>query len=205
MNAWYWAGYTLSKLIGHIFFHYRVIHRERMIQTGPVILAMNHQSYLDPPLAGIACKRPIYFLARKSLLNVPILGRILPKLNVIPVDQEGMDRGALKALLRILRAGQGALVFPEGARTLDGGLQPALPGLGFIIAKTRAPVVPMRIFGSHEALPRSGGRLRFHPITVVIGRPMYFTEGDVSTDKRTLYQQLSQRVMDEIARLTING
>ncbi len=205
MNAWYWAGYTLSKLIGHIFFHYRVIHRERMIQTGPVILAMNHQSYLDPHLAGIACKRPIYFLARKSLLKVPILGRILPKLNVIPVDQEGMDRGALKALLRILRAGQGALVFPEGARTLDGGLQPALPGLGFIIAKTRAPVVPMRIFGSHEALPRSGGRLRFHPITVVIGRPMYFTEGDVSTDKRTLYQQLSQRVMDEIARLTING
>jgi 1-acyl-sn-glycerol-3-phosphate acyltransferase len=205
MNAWYWVGYTLSKLIGHIFFRYRVVHRERMIQTGPVILAMNHQSYLDPPLAGIACKRPIYFLARKSLLKVPILGRILPKLNVIPVDQEGMDRGALKALLRILRAGEGALVFPEGARTLDGSLQPALPGLGFIIAKTRAPVVPMRIFGSHEALPRGGGRLRFHPITVVIGRPMYFTEMDVSAGKKDLYQQLSQRVMDEIARLTING
>jgi 1-acyl-sn-glycerol-3-phosphate acyltransferase len=205
MNAWYWVGYTLSKLIGHIFFRYRVVHRERMIQTGPVILAMNHQSYLDPPLAGIACKRPIYFLARKSLLKVPILGRILPKLNVIPVDQEGMDRGALKALLRILRAGEGALVFPEGARTLDGSLQPALPGLGFIIAKTRAPVVPMRIFGSHEALPRGGGRLRFHPITVVIGGPMYFTKMDVSAGKKDLYQQLSQRVMDEIARLTING
>ena len=205
MSAWYWAGYTLSKLIGRIFFRYRVIHPERMIQTGPVILAMNHQSYLDPPLAGIACKRPIYFLARKSLLNVPILGRILPKLNVIPVDQEGMDRGALKALLRILRAGEGALVFPEGARTPNGNLQPALPGLGFIIAKTRAPVVPMRIFGSHEALPRGGGRLRFHPITVVIGRPMYFTELDISTDKKNLYQQLSRRVMNEIASLTING
>jgi len=198
MSAWYWAGYTLSKLIGRIFFRYRVIHPERMIQTGPVILAMNHQSYLDPPLAGIACKRPIYFLARKSLLNVPILGRI-------PVDQEGMDRGALKALLRILRAGEGALVFPEGARTPNGNLQPALPGLGFIIAKTRAPVVPMRIFGSHEALPRGGGRLRFHPITVVIGRPMYFTELDISTDKKDLYQQLSRRVMNEIASLTING
>ena len=205
MSAWYWAGYTLSKLIGRIFFRYRVIHPERMIQTGPVILAMNHQSYLDPPLAGIACKRPIYFLARKSLLNVPILGPILPKLNVIPVDQEGMDRGALKALLRILRAGEGALVFPEGARTPNGNLQPALPGLGFIIAKTRAPVVPMRIFGSHEALPRGGGRLRFHPITVVIGRPMYFTELDISTDKKDLYQQLSRRVMNEIASLTING
>src|SRR5437660_5869796 len=186
MNAWYWAGYTLSKLIGHIFFRYRVIHPERMIQTGPVILAMNHQSYLDPPLAGIACKRPVYFLARKSLLNVPILGRILPKLNVIPVDQEGMDRGALKALLRILRAGEGALVFPERARTLDGNLQPALPGLGFVIAKTRAPVVPMRIFGSHEALPRSVGRLRFHPIKVVIETPMDFTETDTRASKKDL-------------------
>jgi 1-acyl-sn-glycerol-3-phosphate acyltransferase len=205
MKAWYWAGYTFSKLIGHIFFRYRVIHPERMIQTGPVILAMNHQSYLDPPLAGIACTRPIYFLARKSLLDVPILGRILPKLNVIPVDQEGMDRGALKALLRILRAGEGALVFPEGARTSDGSLQPALPGLGFVIAKTRAPVVPMRIFGSREALPRGGGKLRFHPITVVIGNPIYFTETNVNMGKKDLYQQLSQRIMDEIARLTING
>ena len=145
MNAWYWAGYTLSKLIAHTFFQYRVIHRERMIQTGPVILAMNHQSYLDPPCAGIACKRPIYFLARKSLLNVPILGRILPKLNVIPVDQGGNDRNALKALIRILKAGEATLIFPEGERTLDGRLRSALPGLGFVIAKTLAPVVPMRI------------------------------------------------------------
>ena len=69
MNPWYWAGYSLSKLIGHIFFRYRVIHPERMIQTGPVILAMNHQSYLDPPLAGIACKRPVYFLALGSVVS----------------------------------------------------------------------------------------------------------------------------------------
>src|SRR5437899_10912793 len=108
MNPYYWLGYHLSRVLARLLFRFRIIHRERMIQTGPVILAMNHQSYLDPPLAGIACKRPIYFLARKSLLKVPILGRILPKLNVIPVDQEGMDRGALKALLRILQAGEGA-------------------------------------------------------------------------------------------------
>ena len=78
------------------------------------------------------------------------------KLNVIPVDQEGGDRSALKALIRLLRAGHGVLVFPEGSRTLDGNLQPALPGVGFVIAKTLAPVVPMRIFGAHEALPRGG-------------------------------------------------
>lgn len=205
MNPWYWVGYTLSKIFATVFFRYRLVHPERMIQTGPVILAMNHQSYLDPPLAGIACKRAIFFLARKTLLAVPVLGRILPKLNVIPVDQEGSDRSALKALLRILRTGECALVFPEGSRTLDGSLQPAEPGVGFVIAKTLAPVVPMRIFGAHEALPRGRGRLRFRPITVVVGEPLFFTEADVSGRGKDLYQRLSQRVMDEIAKLTING
>lgn len=205
MNPWYWAGYTLSRLVAKVFFHYRVIHPERMIQSGPVILAMNHQSYLDPPLAGITCKRAIYFLARKTLLDIPLLGRILPKLNVIAVDQEGSDRTALKAVLRILRAGEGTLLFPEGSRTCDGNLQPAQPGLGFIIAKTLAPVVPMRIFGAHEALPRGGGKLRFHPITVVIGNPIRFTEADVVAGGRNIYLQLSQRVMESIAALTIHG
>jgi 1-acyl-sn-glycerol-3-phosphate acyltransferase len=205
MNPWYRLGYTLSKIVGKLCFRYRLIHPERMIQSGPAILAMNHQSYLDPPLAGIACKRPIYFLARKTLLDVPLLGRILLKLNVIPVDQEGGDRSALKALLRILRGGECALVFPEGSRTLDGTLQPAEAGLGFVIAKTLAPVVPMRIFGAHEALPRGGGRLRFHPITVVVGNPIFFTAADVSGRGKDFYQQLSQRVMDEIAQLTIHG
>ncbi len=204
MNPWYWAGYTFSKIIGRIFFRYRVLHRERMIETGPAILAMNHQSYLDPPLAGGASKRPIYYLARKTLLDIPLLGPILPKLNVIPVDQDNADRNALKALLRILKRGEGALVFPEGSRTPDGKLQPALPGLGFLIAKTLAPVVPMRIFGAHEALPRGGGRLRFHRITVVVGHPIYFTAAEVAGGGKELYQKLSERVMAEIAKLQID-
>jgi 1-acyl-sn-glycerol-3-phosphate acyltransferase len=171
-----------------------------MIQTGPAILAMNHQSYFDPPLAGNACDRAIYFLARRSLLNVPLLGWLLPKLNVIPVNQEGIDRSALKALIRVLKDGNATLVFPEGSRTLDGNLQPALPGLGLVIAKTLAPVVPMRIFGAHEALPRGRGRLRFHPISIVVGEPIYFSEADLDP-REGLYLRLSQRVMDAIALL----
>src|SRR5438067_6956153 len=205
MNPWYWAGYTLSKLIGHIFFRYRVIHPERMIQTGPVILAMNHQSFLDPPLAGIACKRPIFFLARKTLLDVPILGWVLPKVNVIPVDQEGSDRSAIRALLRLLQAGQAALVFPEGSRTPDGQLQAAQAGLGLVIAKTLAPVVPMRIFGAYEVWPRGSRKIRLRPITLAVGEPMRFTANDLDGSGREVYRKLSQRVMDEIARLTIEG
>src|SRR5881227_1580513 len=181
MNFYYWLGYHLSRLLAQLFFGFRIIHRERVIQTGPVILAMNHQSFFDPPLAGNAADRAIYFLAKKSLMDVPILGWLLPKLNVIPVNLEGGDRSALKSLIRILSAGECALVFPEGTRTPDGNLQPAQPGLGLIIAKTRAPVVPMRIFGAYDAWPIHGKIRLSGKITIVVGEPLHFSDADLGT------------------------
>src|SRR5438552_1968372 len=125
MTGWYWFGYNLSKAIARTFFSFKVIHRERIIEQGPAILAMNHQSFLDPPLAGIACRRDIYFLARKTLLEWPVLGPIFPKLNVVPVDQERADMSALKTVIRLVKAGGCTIIFPEGSRTPDGNLQPA--------------------------------------------------------------------------------
>ena len=203
MNFYYWVGYNLSRLAGRLLFRLRVIHPERIIQSGPVILAMNHQSYLDPPLAGSTCNRAIYFLARRNLLNVPLLGPVLPKLNVIPVNQEGVDRTAIKTVIRVLQAGNAVLVFPEGSRTMDGNLQSAEPGLGLIISKTLAPVVPMRIFGAREALPRGGGGLRFVPITIVIGQPIFFSAGDLQSSGTNLYAALSNRVMKAISDLCL--
>ena len=205
MNPYYWVCYHLIKLIGRIFFRLRYVHRERMINHGPVILAANHQSFLDPPFAGSASDRAIYFLARRTLLDGAILGWLLPKLNVIPVDSEtGKDRTALKALIRILRAGEGTLVFPEGQRSPDGQLQPVLPGLGLVIAKTLAPVVPMRIFGAHAAWPIGQKWPRFRPVTVVVGEPIHFSPADLEPAGKDLYLRLSQRVMDAIAALKID-
>lgn len=203
MNFYYWLGYHLSRWLARLFFGFKIVHRERVIQTGPVILAMNHQSFLDPPLAGNACDRAIFFLAKKSLMDVPILGWLLPKLNVIPVNIEGGDRSALKALIRILKAGECALVFPEGTRTPDGTLRPAEPGLGLVIAKTRAPVVPMRIFGAHEVWPIHG-KLQFSGrITIVVGEPIHFPETDFAVGDRNLYLRLSQCVMNAIGALQL--
>ena len=204
MNPYYWFCYNLIRLVGRVCFRLRVVHRERMINHGPVILASNHESYLDPPLVGSVADRAIFFLARKTLLAGPFFGWLLPKLNVIPVDQEGGDRSALKALIRILKAGEGTLVFPEGERTLDGRMRPALPGLGFVIAKTLAPVVPMRIFGAREAWPRGSARVRFRRITVVVGEPIHFTAADLQPPGKDVYQRLSQRVMDAIAALSLD-
>ena len=175
-----------------------------MINHGPVILAANHQSFLDPPLAGSVSNRAIYFLARRTLLDGWFLGWILPKLNVVPVDSDsGKDRTALKALIRILRAGEGTLVFPEGQRTPDGKLQPAQPGLGLVIAKTFAPVVPIRIFGTYEAWPLHEKWPRLGRVTVVVGEPIFFTQADVGSGGKDAYQGLSQRVMDAIAAMKI--
>jgi 1-acyl-sn-glycerol-3-phosphate acyltransferase len=201
MGLVYQVGYNLSKAIAKTLFSFRVVHADRIIEEGGAILAMNHQSYLDPPLAGICCKREIHFLARKTLLEWPILGPLFPKVNVVPVNQERADMSALKTIIRLVRAGGATIVFPEGARTLDGNLQPAQPGLGLVIAKTLAPVVPMRVFGAYEAFPRGSSRIRLHPITIVVGEPLYFTKDDVATAGKEAYQMLSQRVMDRIAAI----
>lgn len=192
---------NLAWLIAKTCFAFKTVHGERIIEGGGCILAMNHQSYLDPPLAGISCRREIHYLARKTLLDWPIWGPLFRKMNVIPVDQERADMSALKAVIRLLKAGHCTIVFPEGSRTLDGDFLPALPGLGLVVAKTRCPVVPMRIFGAREAFPRGGRPHLFQPITLVVGEPIRFTDADLAGEGRELYQRLSEQVMARIAAI----
>ena len=203
MHGWYRFGYKLSWLLARLLFSFQATGREKIPNKGGCILAMNHESYLDPPLAGICSRRAIHFLARKTLLNWPILGPIFPKVNVVPVDQDRADMSALKTVIKLVKSGECTIVFPEGARTLDGKLQPAQPGLGLIIAKTLAPVVPMRIFGAHEAFPRGGKRLRLRKIRIVVGDPITFTGADLEGSGRDLYQRLSDRVMERIAAIEL--
>ena len=200
MNPLYQFGHSIFKFFGSTFFSFRVVHPERMIDEGPAILAMNHQSYLDPPMAGITCERELYTLARDTLFKPWLMGKILPRINVVPIDPKGGDSSALKLSVRILKQGYATLIFPEGTRSHDGNLQPAQPGVGFIISKTLAPVVPMRIFGSFEALPRSGKEFHATPITIVLGEPLYFTKADLEGG-REIYQCLADRVMAAIAAI----
>ena len=202
MNPTYWFFLRFAEMVAIGLFSLKVIGRENLPKSGGNLLAMNHQSYLDPPIVALASDpRPIHFLARKTLLEWPLLGPCFPRLNVIPIDQERPDSSALKSVIRLVRAGESTIVFPEGARTLDGNFQPAQPGIGLIIAKTLAPVVPLRVFGAFDAMPPGRKNIRFVPITVCIGQPVVFTTADVAEDQgegRSLYQKLSERVMTAI-------
>ena len=177
-----------------------------MVEEGPLILASNHQSYFDPPLVGICSQRGVYYLARKTLLQIPLLGKLLPYINVILVDRDGNDMSALKTVIRTVKSGNGVVLFPEGTRSPDGTLQRGKAGIGLVIAKTGAPVQPMRIFGSYEAFPKGSGSITACPISVVVGEAIYFTPEELDPDscggdERLLYQRLSDRVMEAIAEL----
>jgi len=201
MTPLYRIGYTLCNLVGKVAFDFKVYGRENLIEDGPAILASNHQSYLDPPCIGMACRNDIYYLARNTLYQRPLIGPLLKRLNTVPVDRDRGDVSSIKTIIRLLRSGHRVIIFPEGTRSSYGKLQPARAGLGMIIAKTLAPVVPVRVFGSFEALPRVGG-IKLRPVSVVVGKPMRFSGDDLKGD-RDVYQKLSNQVMEKIASLEL--
>ena len=122
---------------------------------------------------------------------------------MIGVDRDGADMSALKSVIRIVKGGGCTIIFPEGTRTSDGQLQPARSGVGLVIAKTLAPVVPIRVFGAFDAFPRNTKFPRRRTISLVIGQPLRFTSEDLRGDSRVVYQKLSDQVMSRIAALRL--
>jgi len=201
MTIVYNIFYNLAKLLARMFFSMRVIHPERMVESGPLIIAVNHSSFFDPPLAGICSKRGVFYLARKTLLKWPFFGPLFPAMNVIPVERDGNDMSALREVIKKIKEGNAVVLFPEGTRSPDGNLQKARAGIGLVIAKTGAPVMPIRICGAYESFPKNAKGLRSSQITVVLGEPIHFTREEVENPSRENYQLLSNRVMDAIAAL----
>lgn len=189
------------------YFRWRVYNPENVPRTGPVVLAANHASFIDPPLVGCALPRDINYLARESLFRFPGIGWILRSWNAVPVDRDGGGAKGLKMILDRLHSGGAIILFPEGTRTTDGKLQSARSGIGLTVIKSEAPVVPVRVFGTYEAYGRHLTIPRPRQITVKYGKPMMFTELRAEAKTCTkirlkqIYQQVADEIMAEIAKL----
>ncbi|HVY69042.1 MAG TPA: lysophospholipid acyltransferase family protein [Verrucomicrobiae bacterium] len=202
---------ALCRIIFRTYFRWRVYDRERVPLTGPVILAANHASYLDPPLVGAPLMRVVNYLARESLFKYPVLGSYLRALHAVPVNREGGGGAGLKAILDRLRSGDAILLFPEGTRTRDGQLQSAKSGIGLTVIKSGALVVPVRVFGTREAWGRSVSFPRPRRVAVKYGSPLDFAalraEAKICAKDRLkrIYQEISDEIMAAIARIELVG
>ncbi len=209
MNLSYRLGWMCFRAVYAVYFRWRVFHPERVPQTGGVILASNHASFLDPPLVGSGLHRCINYLARESLFRFPGVGALLRSWSAVPVDRDGGGAAGLRTILDRLLAGGGIILFPEGTRTRDGKLQPARSGIGLIVAKSTAPVVPVRVFGTFEAFGRNHKFPRPKRVAVKYGEPMYFEKLRVEAKDCTkprlkeIYQEIADEIMVAIAKLEV--
>jgi 1-acyl-sn-glycerol-3-phosphate acyltransferase len=207
MNYSYFLGWLFFRAVYKLYFRWRVYNAERVPLQGPVILASNHASFIDPPLVGAGLHRKINYLARESLFRFPIVKQVLHSWSAVPVDRDGGGAAGLKKILDRLLDGGAIILFPEGTRTKDGRLQPARSGIGLTVIKSNAVVVPVRVFGTFAAY---GRRMRVplpRHIAVKYGEPLRFealrSEARSCSKARLkqIYQQIADDIMAAIARL----
>lgn len=173
-----------------------------LLPPGPCLIASNHQSMLDPPLIGGLLPEEIAFVARKTLFENPLFGWVIRGCRALPLDRDDADLGAIRRALGVLASGRKLLIFPEGTRSPDGRLLPAKAGAGLLALKSGVPVVPARIRGARDVLPRGGslpvGGAR---IRVRFGRPLTTAELDPGRDHPGRNLEASRRILAAIAAL----
>jgi 1-acyl-sn-glycerol-3-phosphate acyltransferase len=194
-------------LLFRVYFRLRIIGAEQVPAEGPVILASNHASFADPPMVGVGVPRMCNYLARADLFENRLFGWWLREVGVVPVDRDGGSAAGLRTILGRLRQGSAILLFPEGTRTTDGRLQAARSGVGLMVMKSGAPVVPVRLTGSFEAWGRRHLLPRPRLVKVFFGPVLRFEAQlaearTCSKDRlKALYQEVSDQIMAAIAAL----
>jgi 1-acyl-sn-glycerol-3-phosphate acyltransferase len=179
--VWYELLYYPAVLLAVFLLSLRVLGRRLTPKRGGLLIIANHQSYLDPPLIGIAVRRHLSYVAKKPLFKSRLFAWFIDSLGAVPIDQEASGVEGIKTSLNLLKAGKAVVIFPEGSRTPDGQIKPFKPGIVVLIRRAGVPVLPVGIAGAYEAWPmhRKLPRLLplvspWHPegISVVIGRPI---------------------------------
>lgn len=173
----------LSWLVLRLGFGLTVRGRAHIPRSQAFILASNHVSYLDPIAVGVACPRPLTFMARGSLFKHWLMGWFMRNMGVIPLQHEQGNVVAIRAAVRRLRQGHALAIFPEGGRQISGELSQAKRGVGLIAVMAGVPIIPVLVRGTFEALPRGSRRLRRAKIRVAFGPRIAYTGHRFSTSQ----------------------
>ncbi|MGM0854471.1 MAG: lysophospholipid acyltransferase family protein [Bacillota bacterium] len=162
MNLYSFAKGLVKSILSPLY-RIEVKGLEHFPKEGGVLLCTNHIDNLDPPVVGISAPRPVSFMAKEELFNVPVLGKLLPDLRAFPVKRGMSDREALRKGLQVLKQGDVLGLFPEGTRSKTGKVGKGLAGAGFFALRSDAHVVPCAIIGPYKP---------FRKLKVVFGPPI---------------------------------
>jgi 1-acyl-sn-glycerol-3-phosphate acyltransferase len=201
MTPFYRTAQFLSYSYYRLFHRFRIEGMENVPSRGAFLLASNHLSFLDPPALGCQLPRNLHYFARDTLFKGP-LGFLIRSLNSIPVNRDQLDLGTLRKVLKVLGEGHPLLVFPEGTRSEDGLLGEGKKGVGMLLAKSKVPVLPVRIFGSYEIMgkgkivPRIGRKLRLR-----YGSLLELDQLDPGGKGGERYEKISQSIMNAISEI----
>jgi 1-acyl-sn-glycerol-3-phosphate acyltransferase len=176
LDIFRYTFYAFSKVIWRIRF--KGIEHIPSNAQGGLIIAANHQTYIDPFWLSMPIRRRIRYLAWNEAFRWPVIGRLIEILGAWPLQIEGCDMSAVRRSLVWLREGGAVVIFPEGGRALpDGKMLRFKPGAVRIALEAGVPILPVTIRGAHRIWPRGWrfphpGRLEltYHPLYHVAPR-----------------------------------
>jgi 1-acyl-sn-glycerol-3-phosphate acyltransferase len=171
--AWCWLARLGCRIFCTVLFRMRYFGLENVPAKGPFVLAVNHQSFLDPLFAGIAVKPLLLFVSRDTLFTHWFFGRLLLSVDAIPVRRGQADISSIRTIIEKLKKGRAVCLFPESTRTTDGKIAPFKGGFTLLCRRGNAPLVPVLIDGAFECWPRHRKLFKIgSKITVSYGRPI---------------------------------
>lgn len=173
----------------NLFHPVKAVGREN-IPEGAALICPNHTRASDPFFVVFAFKSEhiMRAMAKKEIMNIPLIGWILGKAGVFGVDRGAADINAVKTALRFLKEGKKLLMFPEGTRVEEGENVEAKTGAAMFAVRTGSPIVPVYI---------PPQKRWFLPTTVVIGEPFYpRVEGRKGTSEE--YHAIANDLMERI-------
>jgi 1-acyl-sn-glycerol-3-phosphate acyltransferase len=171
-KAIFWTVRALLGMAIQVYFSLERNGRKNIPKRGPVILAANHRSFLDPFVIGCLVRRPVYFVAKKELFEKRWQGWILNGLGAFPIKRGESDEESMATARTVLERGGALVIFPEGTRHRKGPLARPKRGVGRLALETGAPVIPVAILGSERA--RRGWKIRPVWVRIRCGRPLTF-------------------------------
>lgn len=184
-NLYWWASRTWSRwLVGISGSRVVVEARENIALDRPQIFVSNHVSHFDVIAVAANLPKPFRFVAKKELERIPLFGPAWKAAGHISVDRADRDSAvaSLDAAGRMIRQDNSSVViFPEGTRSRDGGLQPFKKGAFMLALHTGVEIVPVAVLGTRRILPKGSWRLGAGPVIVRFGAPIDTTHYDEST------------------------